>query len=178
VEGDTVTLTYQWRADGADIDGAIGATFVPTAAEAHKLISCTVTADDGHSGTANATTAWVSMVNTAPTFTGTPSISGVAKKNQVLSLIGTETDDDDGDTVTLSYQWQADGANIGGATTGTYVVAAADKGKTLACTLTADDGNGGVTVTTTAGVMVQSFPWILLQPVLAAPGNASGGGNQ
>jgi len=68
-----------------------------------------------------------SMLN----FTGTRAISGTAKPGTVLGSIDTGTSDTDGDAVTVSYQWQADGANIFGATTDIYTVISAEKEKSL-----------------------------------------------
>jgi len=98
--------------------------------------------------------------NSAPVFTGTPAISFV----QLLfvgtqaTLTGLGTSDADGDAVTLSYQWQANGVPINGATAATYTPVAADLGKTITCVITASDGThaaNAATVATTAGMVVQ-----------------------
>ncbi len=96
----------------------------------------------------------VTSINDAPTFTGTPAISGAAIEGQTLSLTGTGTDDVDGDSVTLSYQWKSRVDNVG-TNSASYVVSASDDGKAITCVITADDGQGEASSTatvTTGGV--------------------------
>jgi len=109
--------------------------------------------------------------NSYPVFTGTPTISGTAKIGKSLVLIDSGTSDADGDSVTLSYQWKADGTDISGATSSTYTLTNAEEGKSITCTITADDGTGGtVEFTTTATVQVMSsFPWLDFIPGLVSP---------
>ena len=94
------------------------------------------------------------QVNSVPTFDSTPTISGTPQVGSTLSLINTATTDVDGDNVTLSYQWQADSADISGATSATYLLTANESAQLVTCIITADDGNGGTTTITTAGVLV------------------------
>ncbi|PIY52207.1 MAG: hypothetical protein COZ01_08505, partial [Zetaproteobacteria bacterium CG_4_10_14_0_8_um_filter_55_43] len=132
-----------------------------TAAESAKVITCVVTANDG-TGTANATatatTAGLTISNSAPVFTGTPAIvQTTAVVGDTLTLTGTGTSDADGNTVTLSYQWQAAGVPITGATTASYTIQSADSGKLINCVITADDGTGANNATamvTTAAITV------------------------
>jgi hypothetical protein len=106
-------------------------------------------------------------VNNDPTFTGTPTITGFAKVGKTLSLVDTLTSDIDGDIVTLSYQWAADGGDILGATSDTYNLTLNEVQKNVTCTLTADDGNGGDAKFTTVGVDVgNSFPWPMFLPAM------------
>ncbi len=155
-DGDVVTLTYQWKAGGVDIVGATSSSYTLTAAEAHTDITVTVTASDNFGGSDNVTTAAVSVSNTAPTFTGTPAISGTGEVGNTLSVTDTAINDLDGDSVTLSYQWQLDGSNIGGATADSYTVQEGDAGGDITVTVTADDANGGNTSVTTAAVSIAS----------------------
>jgi uncharacterized repeat protein (TIGR01451 family) len=169
-DGDTPTFTYQWKADASVIVGQTLSTCLLTAAQSKKTITCTITADDGNGGTPIITTDGVLIANSAPAFTGTPAITGRAKIKQTLSLTDTGTSDADGDTVTLSYQWAAGGVDIPGATLNTYQLTVNEDKKTITCTLTADDGNSGITPYTTLGVNVKSgFPWWSLVPGLIAP---------
>ncbi|MDD3815985.1 MAG: hypothetical protein PHZ02_15220, partial [Desulfocapsaceae bacterium] len=173
-DGDTLSYTYQWKADAADIDGETLSTLVLTSAQAKKTITCTITADDSHGGTPVITTDGVLVANSAPVFTGTPTITGSAKVGKTIGLTDTGTSDADGDTVTLSYQWAADGIDIPGATLATYFLTLNEEEKNITCTLTADDGNTGITEYTTLGVdAFKGFPWIILMPGLVSPNKVS-----
>ncbi|MDH3327619.1 MAG: cadherin domain-containing protein [Desulfobulbaceae bacterium] len=119
----------------------------------------------------------VNNVNEAPDFTGTPSISGIPKTGETLSLVDTGTKDEDGDSVTLSYQWHSDDVDIAGAVSATYTLTTEELLKTITCTITADDGQGGITPFTTAGFYVKNkFPWNMFIPIIVSPKNTSGGG--
>ena len=178
VDAHTVTLSYQWKADGVDISGATSATYTLTANESAQLITCSITADDGNGGTTVIMTAGVTVANSAPTFNAPPTISGTATVEETLSLTSTATSDANGDSVTLSYQWQADGLDISGATSASLVLTADETGKSVTAIITADDGNGGITPVTTSGVTVTaadnkggggSLSWMLLLTGLFAP---------
>jgi len=75
----------------------------------------------------------------APTNTVQPVISGIGTVGQVItSTTGTWTGDA---PITYSYQWSADGENIG-ADQNTYTVLIGDSGKDIMCTISATDVNG------------------------------------
>jgi hypothetical protein len=183
-DGDTPTYAYQWyRADdiGGTGDVAIFAatsnTYTLTTSDAHKYLRVMVTANDGH-GSADQTatsTPRAAVTNSAPVFTGTPTITGIAKIGRTLALSDVGTSDADGDTVTLSYQWAAGGIDDGwvdipDATLATCQVTINEARKNITCTITAKDGKGGVTKHTTLGVNVQKgFPWWSLVPGLISP---------
>jgi hypothetical protein len=58
----------------------------------------------------------------------------------------------------FAYQWSSDGAAISGATGATYVVAKADQGHSLTCTVTASNGFGAGQPATSAPVSVPPPP--------------------
>ena len=167
-DGDTLTYSYQWKAGGADIAGNTSSTLLVSSAQAKKTITCVVTANDGYGGTTPITSAEVLVANSAPVFTGTPTITGIIKVGNTLGLADTGTSDADGDTVALSYRWAVDGVDIPGANQETYILTANEAKKNITCTLTADDDNGGITQFTTRGVK-SGFPWWILMPGLIAP---------
>ena len=128
-----VTLTYQWKANGANISGATGTTYTVAAGYVGKKITVTVTGTKtGYTTTAKtsiATAAVVAGTLTAPT----PTITGTAKVGSVLTAHpGTWAPS----PVTLTYQWKANGASISGATHSTYTIAASLVGKKITVTVT------------------------------------------
>ena len=107
-------ISYQWQRDGVDIAGATGATYTSATPTSASMLRVVASYTDGH-GTAESVTsrrpAAVTNVNDAPT--GSVTISGTAPKNQTLTAANTLADADG--LGAISYQWQRDGVNVGGA---------------------------------------------------------------
>ena len=132
-----------------------------------------VTATDNGTGPLSdvqSITVTVDNVNDAPVFTGIPTITGSTRVGGTLGLVDTDTYDEDGDTIVLSYQWEADGLDIPGAVFATCELTQNELLKNVSCRITADDGYGGVaTVTTAAKKINDRFPWLLVAPGLVSP---------
>jgi Ca2+-binding RTX toxin-like protein len=90
----------------------------------------------------------ITYANVAPANTAPPAISGGAVEGQsVLCTNGTWIYE----PTAFAYRWNRDGAAIVGATSAPYLIAAADVGHLLACTVTASN-DGGATAATSAPV--------------------------
>jgi hypothetical protein len=77
-----------------------------------------------------------------PINTVAPVVSGTATFGQTLTTTdGTWTG---APAPTFTYQWQRSGSNIGGATSTTHVLVAADVGNTIRCVVTATNASGAV----------------------------------
>ena len=86
--GDSVTLSYQWNADGTAIPLANLSSYQLTTSEAHKDITCTITAQDTNSGSAGpVTTTSVTVSNTLPVLGGTFTTNGTVNDNAIISLL-------------------------------------------------------------------------------------------
>ncbi|MCX7066613.1 MAG: DUF4347 domain-containing protein, partial [Methylococcales bacterium] len=129
------SITYQWKANGININGAIGSSYTLTQAEVSKAITVVASYFDGL-GTAesktSAATGAVVNVNDAPV--GSVIITGSPTQGQTLTASHNLTDIDGLGTIT--YQWQATtsggtAVNIAGATNATYSLSQADVGKTI-----------------------------------------------
>lgn len=84
-------------------------------------------------------------VATLPANTVLPVISGTLTIGSLLSTTdGTWTGTA---PITYTYQWKRGGVDIGGATTSTYTLAAADSGATITVTVTATNAAGAVSAT-------------------------------
>jgi hypothetical protein len=153
-DGDSLSYSYQWRADGIDIAGATNAGYTLTSGEAHATITVVVTANDGNGGSTPATSAGTTVTNTAPINTGLPTISGTAAVGSTLSASNGTWSDADSDSLSYSYQWRADGVDIAGATNAGYTLSSGEAHATVTVVVTASDGNGGSTPATSAGTAV------------------------
>ncbi|MGE5690197.1 MAG: OmpL47-type beta-barrel domain-containing protein [Pseudomonadota bacterium] len=158
-DGDARTLAYQWRRNGADIAGATGPTLDLSQAgngDRGDTIAVRVTADDGTVASSPATSAPVTVQNTAPSVTSVSIDQASPRTDDTLTLSAT-TADADGDAVTLTAQWRRNGADIAGATGSTLDLSQpgnGDRGDAIAVRVTADDGTGSSAPTTSAAVAI------------------------
>jgi len=146
-------ISYQWMANGQVISGATGPTLLLTQDMVGKAISAVGKYTDGkfylESVTSKATSL-IANVNDAPT--GTLSIVGSNTQGQVLSINNTLNDLDGLGAV--SFQWNASGVAIAGATGSTLTLGQAQVGKTITVTATYTDGQNTREVVTSAATGV------------------------
>jgi uncharacterized delta-60 repeat protein len=153
------SVAYQWLADSVNISGAIGASFTLTQAQVGKVISAKANYTDLQ-GTAESVTsaasAAVDNINDAPA--GSVTITGTATQGQVLSASNTLADLDGIPSTgagAVTYQWLANGVNIGGATNSTLTLTQAQVGKAISVKASYTDQQGtaeSVTSSATAAV--------------------------
>jgi hypothetical protein len=70
--------------------------------------------------------------------------------------------------ITYTYQWNRNGTPIGGATSSTYALTAADVGNTITVTVTAHDITGSVPATSAAVGPIEADPVNTVAPVVTA----------
>lgn len=134
-------VSYQWRADGSDIAGATNATFALTQAEVGTAITVVASYTDGQSTAETVTSAAtpdVANVNDLPT--GSVNISGTAAEGETLTASNTLADEDG--MGAISYQWRADGSDIGGATNATFALTQAEVGTAITVVASYTDQQG------------------------------------
>ena len=95
-----------------------------------------------HASTSETTPAPSPDPTPEPTPSGTVTISGTVSQGEVLTASNTLADEDG--LGTISYQWQADGSNISGATDSTYTLTQADVGKSITLQASYTDGYGNL----------------------------------
>jgi VCBS repeat-containing protein len=107
LDGIPGTITYQWKADGTDIEHATGLTYVLTNAEIDKSITVVATYVDGHGTTEQVTsdaTAVVVMVNDyAPVISNTPITVSLPENAPAGAISGADVDATDADGNRLVY---------------------------------------------------------------------------
>ena len=128
-----VDLTYQWKSNGSAISGATATTLVVPAASLGQTITVTVTGTKTGYTTASQTSVATAAVVAGVLTSSTPTITGTAQVGSTLTAnAGTW-----GPTpVTLTYQWKAAGTAISGATGSTFLLTAAQAGKTITVEVT------------------------------------------
>ena len=150
----TPTVTRQWRANGVNIPGATGTTYVVQLAYANQNIRCLETATNSV-GTASAQSNFLTIFG-APVNTTAPIITGNAQVGSVLTTgngtwISTPT-------ATYVYAWFSDGVVIPGQTANTYTTLSGDIGKTITSRVTATNPAGSVQANSQNGILVAALP--------------------
>lgn len=139
-------FTYDWKLDGVSTGVTTKSYTLPASALGKDL---TVTVTGTKTGyTAVSKTSSASQVASGTLTAGTPSISGtVAVGKTLTATAGTWSPTPD-----LSYEWLVDGVAVGTGTT--YVVPAADRGKSLRLAVTGTRTGYDRRTVTTAGATV------------------------
>ena len=157
---DSVSYGHQWLADDADISGATDSSYTLASADEGKAITVTVSFTDDAGNDETLTSAATDAVAPKPNApaTGTPAIGGTAQVGETLTADTSGISDADGLTsVSYSYRWLADDADISGATDSTYTLAGADEGKAISVRVSfTDDAGHDETLTSAATAAVEA----------------------
>ena len=130
------TFSYQWLSSrDTEIQGATGAAYILVPGDAGKTIKVRVSFTDDEGNAETLTSAATGAVAPRPNSpaTGAPTIGGTAQVGETLTVETSGIADADGLTgATFSYQWLSSrDTEIGGATSSTYTLVAADEGKAI-----------------------------------------------
>lgn len=144
-----VAYSYQWFADGLEIDGATSNQLTLDDSHVDQAISVRVDFTDDLGGNESLTslpTAAVANVNDP--VQGSVMISGTAMVTEQLSVANflVNLTDDDGLPATppaeTTYQWKRDGVDIGGANAATYLLEPADQDAVITVEIQFPDNRG------------------------------------
>lgn len=166
-DGDADYSTIEWTVNGT----VAGAGPTLTGGFVHgDAVVCTVTSNDGtDDGTTGSDSLTVS--NTAPVLASVAVTPDPAYTVDALTCSPGTTSDDDGEAVSLSYNWTVNGSSVG-ATGTTLASIYTTKGDSVACLVTPTDGTtAGTTVTSNVVTIDNTAPimgTVTLSP--AAPG--------
>ena len=138
------TVAWQWLRDGKAIKGATTAGRKVIAADAGHRLSARATVSFGQSTVTRTSTAQVAAKGTITK--GKVKVSGQAKVTKKLKATVSGFAPSG---ITLKYRWLRNGKAIGKATSSTYKLAKADKGKRISVKVTASK-SGYVTVSLTS----------------------------
>jgi hypothetical protein len=164
----TAPLSYQWQKNNVNIGGATSTTYATPATVAGDdgaTFRCVVTNNYGNA-TSNSATLHVTSGNVPPTITGDPADQTTTVGQTATFHVGASG------TPSLSYQWQKNTANIGGATAASYTTpatVAGDNGSRFRCIVSnpyGKDTSASALLTVTTGTPATNL--------IANPGFESG----
>lgn len=150
-DGGTVTYEYAWFVDGQSVS-TNSDILSNTNTNKHEVIRVEVTPFDGI-GYGVMTYAQTTVLNAVPQIQN-PSISATsAYVGDALVCSASAVDPDISDILNTQYSWTS------GQTGPNYVVSAVDTvGSSITCTITVDDGDGGVAQSSVTSVVLNSDP--------------------
>jgi 5-hydroxyisourate hydrolase-like protein (transthyretin family) len=158
-------FSYHWYADGAQISGARDSTYTLTSEEVGHNITVSVNAYDDGYFEADAESDPTAVVTGSPMTAPTPIVSGTAKVGEVLTAAaGTWSPAD----VSLAYQWYRGPDVIGGATSSTYTLVAADQGEAVSVKVTGSKSGYETTIAPSAATAaVAGLPMTAATPIVS-----------
>lgn len=151
-DGDALTTTFAWYVNGTVVGGETGAT-LSGAFVSGDVVLVEVTANDGDDDSAVVSSSGVTVANTAPSLTGASLDLSVVREGDTVTCVPEGWADADGDAEGYEYLWST------GDTTASIDGTRFDKGDTLSCTVTPDDGTDlGDAVTSGSVIVANTAP--------------------
>ena len=175
----TATVTYQWQSSDtvggtySNISGATSATYVLTASELNKYIKVQVTGTGSYTGTI--LSAATGLVGGQP-VTAIGAITGTAAVGETLTA-GALTPSG----ATVTYQWQSSDtvggtySNISGATSATYTLAEAERGKFIKVQATGTGSYTGTVLSAATAQVTQAVTAVAITGTAAVGSTLSAG---
>lgn len=157
----TSPLSYQWRRNGVNVNGATSATLSLTGVTTNQAGNYTcVVANSVGSVTSTGVTLTVNLAPVAPTITTQPQNQSVLAGANVTFTVAAAG------TAPMSYQWRFNGANLAGATGATLTLTAVTTNQAGNYTCVVANSVGSVTST---GATLTVQPAVANQPPLISP---------
>ncbi len=156
-DGDAVTFTYTWSVDGAVVQDGASDSLGPEWFSKSQSVEVTATPNDGLTDGDAVTSAAVVIQNTRPSIDAVTINPAVAYEASTLTCLPSGYVDIDGDLGTYAYSWSVDGSVV--ASTATINGSLFNKGASIACSVTPNDGEAdGATVASSAVTVLNTAP--------------------
>ncbi len=155
--GDPQEPVYSWWINGSEVGH--GATLALSTYDRGDSVRCGVQPCDDEACGTEKISSNASILNHPPELASATLSHGNPTEADVVSVVLGAISDDDGDAVSLYYEWYVNGARV--ATSETISGAHFDRGDTVYCRLTPTDGfDVGTEVTTSMVTVANSAPTI------------------
>jgi hypothetical protein len=169
-DNDDVSLTFSWRVD-AGVSTRTGAMIPSSDTSLDQVWTVTVIASDGESQSAPVM-AMVKIGNAVPTIESVEIQPNPATSADQLFASTGMINDSDGDPVTLTFDWKANGVSIQSGAERTLPPGTGSRGQSISVTVTPFDGfSDGISVTSTAVVLGNAFPQLSQLLISPSSGN-------
>lgn len=139
IDGDSVTVSYAWRINGAIFGGATTSSLGSAFFQRGDAIVCEATPTDGFDAGSTTISNVLVIQNSPPTLSSVSISPALPNDASTLSCLPAGLNDLDGDSVTISYAWEVNSALIG-ATTSSLSPTLSNQGDTVRCIATPFDG--------------------------------------
>ena len=161
--GGHVTVTHEWKRDGATV--ASGGTYAVTTADASHTLMCTETATNV-AGSATSDSQSFGVSDIPAEVVTNPQVTGTAKVGQTLSCDGATFS---GTNLTApTYRWSREGDTIG--TAQTYTLVADDGDRSVRCHVGVSNGSSNVEADSDYIDVVSGIPVNVTEPKLTGKG--------
>ncbi len=156
-DGDTVTFSYAWSVDGIVVQDGTSDSLGPEWFAKSESVVVTATPNDGLTDGDTVTSGPVVIQNSHPSIDAVTIDPAVAYEASTLTCLPAGYSDIDGDVGTYTYSWVVDGAVV--ASTASIDGSLFDKGASVACSATPNDGEAdGATVASSAVTVLNTAP--------------------
>lgn len=158
---------YQWRKNGASINGATSATYTTSTLANGDNFTCDITSNANCLGNANASS---NIITITVSTSVTPAISISAPNTTVCagaSVTFTATPTNGGSSP--GYQWRKNGSNIAGATSATYTTSSLANNDAITCVLTSSVACASPTTATSNTLQITVNPTVAPAVTIATP---------
>ena len=166
---DVIAPTYTWNINGQTATGA-SINLSNYAISSGDVVTCTVEADDGFASPVTQSSSVV-VENRAPIISGVSISPTLLYSNSTVSCT-VLSQDPDGDSLTETILWLANGQSIGSGNTIT-LTGLVTPNDAIACEATVDDGNDTTTDTSTPIIVQNTLPTAPTVLVSSSNGNSS-----
>lgn len=156
LDGDTVTLAFVWRVNGAVVTGATTKNLSGAFARG-DTVACSVTATDGTATSPQKDSkTTLKIANAIPTLVDVTTSPGTTSAGGgVVTCSYSGWSDADGDAPEVVYDWYADGTAIPGEHGATFDTAGLAPGVEVTCSATPKNGSDlGATVASSNGTLI------------------------
>ena len=152
-------FSYQWKADGVELEGETGSTLFVTTIMENKAISVTLTYLDGVGELETVTSTNSPVIDAHPTGAVTIEYTILEVAQTLTANTSTIADANSPEGISsFIYQWKSNGVDIAGANSVNYVVANQFCNTNITVTVTFTDGDGYIESLTSEPVFIENSP--------------------